>query len=134
MLPYGRQSISDSDIAAVANALRGDLITQGPMVEAFERRFAEKIGARFAVAVSNATAALQLAMRVARLSAGDRVVTSPITFLASANAAAHVGATPDFSDIDPVSYTLDPRTLADNWRDDTRAVVEIGRASCRERV
>lgn len=125
MLPYGRQSISEADIAAVAATLRSDLITQGPMVEAFEQRFAERVGARFAIAVSNATCALQLALRVAGIGPGDRVVTSPITFLASANAAAQVGATPDFSDIDPVSYTLDPGALEANWRADTRAVVAV---------
>ena len=125
MINYGRQSISEADIAAVAATLRSDLITQGPMVETFERRFAEAVGARYAVAVNNATSALQLAMRVARISAGDRVVTSPITFLSSANAAVYAGATPDFCDIDPVSYTLDPRSLEDTWRDDTRAVVAV---------
>jgi perosamine synthetase len=125
MLPYGRQSISEDDIAAVAAALRSDLLTQGPLIEEFERRFAERVGAKYAVAVNNATAALHLAMCVANISKGDRVVTSPITFLASANAAAYVGATPDFSDIDPVSYTLDPVVLEQNWKSDTRAVVAV---------
>lgn len=125
MLPYGRQTISEEDIAAVVAALRSDFLTQGPLIEKFERRFAEKVGARHAVAVNSATAALHLAMRAAGLGPGDRVVTSPITFLASANAAAYVGATPDFSDIDPVSHTLDPVALEKNWRDDTRAVVAV---------
>ena len=125
MLPYGRQHISENDIASVTAALRGDFLTQGPVVDQFERRFAEKTGARFAVAVNNATSALQHALRVAQVSAGDRVVTSPITFLASANCAAYVGATPDFSDIDPVSYTLDPVELEKNWKPDTRAVVAV---------
>jgi perosamine synthetase len=125
MLPYGRQNISEDDIAAVVAALRSDYLTQGPLIEKFERRFAERIGARHAVAVNSATAALHLAMRVAGIGAGDRVMTSPITFLASANAAAYVGATPDFSDIDPVSTTLDPVALEKNWCDDTRAVVAV---------
>lgn len=125
MLPYGRQNISEDDIAAVVAVLRGDFLTQGPVVEAFERKFAERVGACYAVAVNSATAALHLAMRVAGIGPGDRVVTSPITFLASANAAAFVGATPDFCDIDPVSYTLDPRLLENSWRDDTRAVVAV---------
>ena len=125
MLPYGRQTISEDDIAAVVAALRSDFLTQGPLIEQFERRFAEKVGARHAIAVNSATAALHLAMRVAGIGAGDRVVTSPITFLASANAAAYVGATPDFADIDPTSYTLDAVALAANWRDDTRAVVAV---------
>ena len=125
MLSYGRQSISEDDIAAVVAVLRSDFLTQGPTVEAFERRFAEKVGARHAIAVNSATAALHLAMRVAAIGKGDRVVTSPLTFVASANAAAYVGATPDFSDIDPASYTLDPQSLEDGWRDDTRAVVAV---------
>jgi perosamine synthetase len=125
MLPYGRQTISEEDIAAVTAVLRSDFLTQGPAVELFERRFAEKVGAKHAIAVSNATAALHLAMKVAQIGAGDRVITSPITFLASANAAAYVGATPDFRDIDPVSYTLDPVELARTWSDDTRAVVAV---------
>ncbi len=125
MIPYGRQSISEEDIAAVAAALRGNLITQGPVVEAFERQFAEHVGAKHAVAVNNATCALQLAMRVAGIGPGDRVVTSPITFLASANAAVYLGATPDFADIDAATYTLDPAALARDWKPDTRAVVAV---------
>jgi len=125
MLTYGRQTISEDDIAAVVAALRSDFLTQGPLVETFERRFAEAVGARYAVAVNSATAALHLALRVAGIGPGDRVVTSPNTFLASANAAAYVGATPDFADIDPVSYTLDPSALEKTWKHDTRAVVAV---------
>jgi perosamine synthetase len=125
MLPYGRQTISEDDIAAVVSALRSDFLTQGPLIEEFEQRFAEKVGAKYAVAVNSATAALHLAMRVANIGKGDRVVTSPITFLASANAATYVGATPDFADIDPVSYTLDPVALEQNWKPETRAVVAV---------
>jgi perosamine synthetase len=125
MIPYGRQTISEDDIAAVIAVLRSDFLTQGPAIEAFEQRFAERVGARHAVAVSSATAALHLAMRVAGIGAGDRVVTSPITFLASANAAAFVGATPDFADIDSISYTLDPRALEENWQPDTRGIVAV---------
>ena len=91
----------------------------------FERRFAARVGAKYAVAVCNATAALQLALRVAGVGPGDRVVTSPNTFLSSANCAVYVGATPDFADIDPRTYTLDPVALAETWRDDTRAVVAV---------
>ena len=125
MIPYGRQTISEDDIAAVVAVLKSDFLTQGPLIETFERRFAEAVGARYAVAVNSATAALHLAMRVAGIGPGDRVVTSPITFLASANAAAYVGATPDFADIDPVSYTLDPVALEKTWKPDTRAVVAV---------
>ncbi|MEI6655141.1 MAG: UDP-4-amino-4,6-dideoxy-N-acetyl-beta-L-altrosamine transaminase [Verrucomicrobiota bacterium] len=125
MLPYGRQTLDDDDIAAVVRVLRSDFLTCGPDVEAFEREFAEFVGAKHAVAVCNATAALHLAMLVADIGPGDRVVTSPNTFLASANCAAYVGATPDFCDIDPVSYNLDPGLLEASWQPDTKAVVAV---------
>jgi perosamine synthetase len=125
MLPYGRQSIDESDIDAVLRALRSDFLTSGPEVDLFEREFAYLVGAKHAVAVCNATAALHLAMKVLGIGAGDRVVTSPNTFLASANAAAFVGATPDFCDIDPVFHNLDPAMLEVGWKPDTRAVVAV---------
>jgi perosamine synthetase len=125
MIPYGKQSITDDDIDAVVRALRSDFLTCGPEVEAFEQEFARFVGAKHAVAVCNATAGLHLAMKVLGIGPGDRVVTSPNTFLASANAAAYVGATPDFSDIDTVFHDLDPSTLEKSWRPDTKAVVAV---------
>ena len=125
MIPYGRQSISEDDIAAVVRSLRSDFLTCGPEVEAFEKEFAAFVGAKHAVAVCNATAALHLAMQVLGIGKGDRVVTSPNTFVASANAAAYVGATPDFSDIDSKTYNLDPVVLEQNWKPDTKAVVAV---------
>jgi perosamine synthetase len=125
MIPYGKQSISEDDIKAVVRSLRSDFLTCGPEVEAFEREFAAFVGAKHAVAVCNATAALHLAMQVLGIGRGDRVVTSPNTFVASANAAAYVGATPDFSDIDPKFYNLDPIVLEQNWKPDTKAVVAV---------
>jgi UDP-4-amino-4,6-dideoxy-N-acetyl-beta-L-altrosamine transaminase len=125
MIPYGKQAISEDDIAAVVRSLRSDFLTCGPEVEAFEREFAAFVGAKHAVAVCNATAALHLAMQVLGIGKGDRVVTSPNTFVASANAAAYVGATPDFSDIDPKSYNLDPAVLEQNWKPDTKAIVAV---------
>ena len=125
MIPYGRQSISEDDIEAVVRSLRSDFLTCGPEVEAFEKEFAAFVGAKHAVAVCNATAALHLAMQVLGIGKRDRVVTSPNTFVASANAAAYVGATPDFSDIDSKSYNLDPVLLEQNWNSDTKAVVAV---------
>lgn len=125
MLPYGRQSIDRDDELAVARALSADSLTSGPEVHSFEREFAEFVGAKHAVAVCNATAALNLAMKVLGLGPGDRVVTSPNTFLASANAAAYVGAVPDFCDIDPVFHNLDPGELESAWKPDTKAVVAV---------
>ncbi len=125
MIPYGRQSMSQSDIDAVSQALKSDYLTTGPLVAEFERQFALAVGAKHAVAVCNATAALHLAMLVAEIGPGDRVITSPNTFVASANCAAYVGAIPDFSDIDPVSYNLCPQALAANWKSDVKAVVAV---------
>ena len=127
-LPYGKQSIDQADIDAVCEALKSDFLTCGPLVEEFEKSFAEFVGAKDAVVVCNATAALHLAMLVAEIGPGDRVVTSPNTFLSSANCAAFVGATPDFCDIDPRTYTLCPKSLESNWETDTKAVIAVAYA------
>lgn len=124
-LSYGRQCLDAADIAAVTAVLESDFLTCGPDVDAFESAFAKYVGARHAVAVNSGTAALHLAMRVAEIGSGDRVLTTPNTFLASANAVAFVGATPDFADIDEVSHTLCPQSLARQWDESTRAVVAV---------
>ena len=124
-LPYGRQWIDEDDIQAVTAVLRSDFLTCGPKVEEFEDRFAALVGARHAVAVNSATSALHVAMLVAGITRGDRVITTPNTFLASANCVAFVGATPDFADIDPVSYNLDAVALEHSWRPDTKAVIAV---------
>ena len=122
---YGRQRIEDDDIEAVLKVLKSDYLTTGPEVDAFEQEFARKVGAKHAVAVANGTAALHLAMLALSIGKGDRVVTSPNTFLASANCAAYVGAIPDFCDIEPISYNLSPELLEANWKADTKAVVAV---------
>jgi perosamine synthetase len=124
-IPYGRQVIDDDDIAVVVAALRSDFLTCGPQIEAFEHEFADMVGAKHAVAVCNATAALHLAMLAGGIGPGNRVVTSPNTFLASANCAAFVGAIPDFSDIDQISFNLDPKSLDARWQPDTKAVIGV---------
>ena len=125
LLPYGRQSIGDDDIAAVVDVLRSDWLTCGPAVDRFEEALRARCGARHAVAVSNGTAALHLAMRAAGVGPGDRVLTSSNTFLASANAAEYVGATADFADIDPVTRCLSVETLRAAWKPDVKAVVAV---------
>jgi UDP-4-amino-4,6-dideoxy-N-acetyl-beta-L-altrosamine transaminase len=112
MIPYGRQSIDEADIAAVMDVLRSDLITQGPMVERFERALEGITGAPHAVAMCNATAALHLACLALGLGPGDTLWTSPNTFLASANCARYCGADVDFVDIDPHTWNLDVQQLA----------------------
>lgn len=111
MIPYGRQDISDEDIAAVVAVLKSDWLTQGPAIERFERKVADYCGARFAVAVSNATAALHLACLALGVGASDKVWTSPNTFVASANCARYCGADVAFIDIDPDTYNLSVAAL-----------------------
>jgi UDP-4-amino-4,6-dideoxy-N-acetyl-beta-L-altrosamine transaminase len=113
VLPYGRQTIEDDDIAAVAEALRGDFLTTGPTVEAFEAAFAETVGARHAVACANGTAALHLAMLALDVKPGEVVIAPSITFLATANCARYVGADVVFADVDPDSGLMTPETLAE---------------------
>lgn len=112
MIPYGHQSIAQTDIDAVVEVLRSDWLTQGPAVERFERAVADYCGVRHAVAVSNATAGLHLACRVLDLGPGDLVWVSPNTFVASANCARYCGADVDFVDIDPATYNMSPAALA----------------------
>jgi len=125
LIPYGRQSISEEDIQAVVDVLRGDWLTGGPSVESFERGVCKYTGARHAIAVSNGTAALHVAMLAAGVGAGDRVITSPNTFLASANCAEYVGAIADFADVDPDTLNLSPLALESAWATDTKAVVAV---------
>lgn len=105
-IPYGKQSISREDIQAVIEVLGSDWLTQGPAVERFERAAAEYCGSRYAVAVSNATAALHLGCRALGLGPGGRLWTSPNSFVASANCGVYAGATVGFVDIDPGTYNL----------------------------
>jgi UDP-4-amino-4,6-dideoxy-N-acetyl-beta-L-altrosamine transaminase len=111
-IPYSRQSITEEDIAAVVAVLRSDFLTQGAEVPRFEARFAQRHAVAHAVAVSNATAGLHLACLALGVGAGDRVWTSPNSFLASANCALYCGATVDFVDIDPATRNLSVAALA----------------------
>ncbi|MFN3679307.1 UDP-4-amino-4,6-dideoxy-N-acetyl-beta-L-altrosamine transaminase [Thermosynechococcus sp.] len=111
-IPYGRQDITPEDIAAVVEVLQSDWLTQGPKIPEFEVALASYCGARYAVVVSSATAALHLACIAAGLREGDRLWTSPITFVASANCGRYCGATVDFVDIDPCTYNLSVSALA----------------------
>lgn len=110
-IPYGRHFLDESDIQAVVEVLRHGWLTQGPKVGEFEAAVAARVGVKYAVAVSSGTAALHIACMAAGIGKGDTVVTSPNTFVASANCAAYVGAIPQFSDIDPETINLDPRKL-----------------------
>ncbi|PLY08293.1 MAG: UDP-4-amino-4,6-dideoxy-N-acetyl-beta-L-altrosamine transaminase [Desulfuromonas sp.] len=124
-IPYGRQQISEEDIAAVVEVLRSDWLTQGPAVERFEQAVAAYCGARFAVAVANGTAALHLAALAAGFGPGDEVITTPITFVASANCVAYAGGTPVFADIDSKSYCIDPEQIRKRLTSATRGLIPV---------
>ena len=124
-LPYGRQEISDADVEAVVATLRSELITQGPRVERFESAMADYLGARHAVAVANGTAALHLAALAADVGPGDQLITTPMTFAASANCALYAGAQPRFVDISRDTWNLDTEATAAAVDDRTRAVVAV---------
>src|SRR3990167_4506399 len=106
MIPYGHQSISQDEINAVVEILQSDLLTQGPTISKFEQAIAGYVGAKYAVSVCNATAALHLACRALNLGANDILWTSPNSFLASANCALYCGASVDFVDIDPMTLNM----------------------------
>ena len=113
MIPYGRQAIDDSDIAAVVEVLRSDWLTQGPSSEKFEEAVRNYCGAAHAISVNSATSALHLACRALGLEPGDTMWTSPNTFVASANAARFCGARVDFVDIDEHTYNISTSALAE---------------------
>ena len=106
-IPYGHQYINDDDIQAVIDALKSDYMTQGPRIGAFEKEFAEYLGCRYACMVSNGTAALHLCAMALGIKPGDKVITTPITFVASANGFRYLGAEIVFCDIDPESFLMD---------------------------
>lgn len=122
-LPYGRQSIDQDDISEVVRVLEGDWLTQGPDVAEFERALAEYTGAKYAVAVSSGTAGLHIACMAAGVGAGDSGITSPITFVASANCIAYCGGRPRFADVDPTTVTLDVERLEDECRREAPKVI-----------
>ena len=124
-IPYGRQSVDERDVEAVIETLRSAWLTQGPAVDSFEEAFAEACGAPHAVTFSSGTAALHGAAFAAGLGPGDELVTSALTFSASANCGAYLGATPRFADIDPATWNVTAESLAAELTDSTRAVVPV---------
>ncbi|MBB2184189.1 UDP-4-amino-4,6-dideoxy-N-acetyl-beta-L-altrosamine transaminase [Lachnospiraceae bacterium MD1] len=124
-IPYGTQSIDDDDIQAVINTLKADYLTTGPKISEFEDCVAKYVGAKYAVAVSNGTAALHVACLAAGISKGDEVITTPITFVASANSVLYCGATPVFADIDPKTYNIDPKDIRKKITAKTKAIIAV---------
>jgi len=125
MLPYGRPEVTEADIQAVVEVLRGDWLTNGPAVPRFEQAFAEVVGARFAVAFSSGTAALHGAAAAAGIGPGDEVITSPLTFLASANCILSCGGRPVFADVDRETLNLDPAAAEAALTPRTKAILPI---------
>src|SRR6056297_1512107 len=124
-IPYGSQWIDEGDIQAVVNILKGDWLTQGPAIEAFEEAFAQYMDAQYTVAFNSGTSALHGAMFAADVTHGDEIITSPITFAASANCGVYMGATPVLSDIDPKTYCIDPKEIIKHITKKTKAIIPV---------
>jgi perosamine synthetase len=124
-LPYGHQSIDESDINALVDVLRSDWLTTGPIVQAFEDALAEVAGAKYAVAVSNGTAALHAAVYALEIGPGDEVIVPPMTFAASANAVVFQGGTPVFVDVEPDTLLIDPQQVEAKITPRTKAIVPV---------
>lgn len=122
---YGKQSVDEEDIKAVEEVLRSDYLTCGPKIGEMEQALADYTGAKYAVAVSNGTAALHCACVAAGVGSGDEVITTPITFAASANCALYCGARPVFADINPETYNIDPASIREHITEKTKAIVAV---------
>ena len=122
---YGHQYIDDRDIEAVVEVLKSDYLTCGPKIEELEKRLCELTGAKYAVAIANGTAALHIACLAAGIKEGDEVITTPITFAASANCALYCGAKPVFADINPYTYNIDPDDIERKITQNTKAIVAV---------
>ncbi len=122
---YGHQYIDEADIQAVVDVLRSDYLTCGPKIAELEKKLCDITGAKYAVVCSNGTAGLHMAVLAAGIGVGDEVITTPITFAASANCALYCGARPVFADINPETYNIDPASVEKCITDKTRAVVAV---------
>lgn len=124
-LPYGKQWLDEDDIQAVMQVLKSDYLTTGPKISEFEKAFAQYVGAKYAVAISNGTAALHAACFAAGIKKGDEVITTPITFAASANCVLYCGGQPVFADIDPATYNIDPYEIRKKITPKTKAIIPV---------
>lgn len=124
-IPYGRQTIDEDDIKAVVDVLKSDYLTTGPAVERFEQKVAAYVGANYAVAFSNGTSALHSAIFAAGIHKDDEVITSPMTFVASANCILYQGGKPVFADINPKTYNIDPKEIRKKITHKTKAVIPV---------
>lgn len=125
MIPYGKQTIDQDDIQAVVDVLKSDFLTTGPKIAEFEQTVADYVGAKYAVAISNGTSALHAACFAAGIGPGDEVITTPLTFAASANCVLYCGGTPVFADVDPKTYNIDPEDIRRKITDRTKAIIAV---------
>ena len=124
-LPYGKQVIDENDIKSVVNILNGDYLTTGPAVSEFEKKIADYVGSKYAVSVSNGTAALHIACLSAGIKEGDEVITTPMTFAASANCILYCGAKPVFVDIDKETYNINVNEIEKKITPKTKAIIPV---------
>jgi UDP-4-amino-4,6-dideoxy-N-acetyl-beta-L-altrosamine transaminase len=124
-IPYGRQTIEEDDIEEVVKILRSDFLTTGPKVEELEQAVKDYTGAKYAVAISNGTSALHAACYAAGIGPGDEVITTPLTFAASANCVKYCGGTPVFADVDANTYNIDPEDIRRKITDRTKAIIPV---------
>lgn len=125
MIPCGKQTIDQDDIQAVVDVLKSDFLTTGPKIAEFEQTVADYVGAKYAVAISNGTSALHAACFAAGIGPGDEVITTPLTFAASANCVLYCGGTPVFADVDPKTYNIDPEDIRRKITDRTKAIIAV---------
>ena len=125
MIPYGKQTIEQDDIQAVVDVLKSDFLTTEPKIAEFEQTVADYVGAKYAVAISNGTSALHAACFAAGIEPGDEVITTPLTFAASANCVLYCGGTPVFADVDPKTYNIDPEDIQRKITDRTKAIIAV---------
>lgn len=125
MIPYGKQTIEQDDIQAVVDVIKSDFLTTGPKIAEFEQTVADYVGAKYAVAISNGTSALHAACFAAGIGPGDEVITTPLTFAASANCVLYCGGTPVFADVDPKTYNIDPEDIQRKITDRTKAIIAV---------
>lgn len=124
-IPYGKHCIEDDDIEAVGRALKRDYIATGPGIAEFEEAFAKYVGSKYAVALSSGTAALHACCFAIDIKPGDEVITTPLTFAASANCVLYCGGTPVFADVDPYTYNISPEEIEKHITDKTRAIIPV---------
>lgn len=125
MIPYGKQTIEQDDIQAVVDVLKSDFLTTGPKIAEFEQTVADYVGAKYAIAISNGTSALHAACFAAGIGPGDEVITTPLTFAASANCVLYCGGTPVFADVDPKTYNIDSEDIRRKITDRTKAIIAV---------